>query len=357
MSPKNLTLSEIHGSDPLAKWVGQKWKVSPLGAGLFFFLSGVIYAGILPRFWGYPLEIDGVNLLNLILVFPVAGYFYMYQPRSILKTYESLAHYLREEEEHNVFHISRIRSTHNRALWWVIGILFGLLGAGLGVSFSITHFKEYWYSANGFEIALVQGVRFLAYYCIGVAASRHIAASLELNNLFEHTDLPLTVDADRLEIFRSVKNFALEFVGVAAIIALNLGLQPLLIDPPILEYTIYVSLYFIVAPVSFFLPLWEAHLTMVRTKNKMLDRLNYDYQEESQKLFRRMENDSKISSYGKEADSLTRLEQTIQTVSRATDWPFQGTTFYRLFVTVVSPFFLVIFEIFINVVSNLFVPN
>ncbi len=357
MSPKNLSLSDIHGSDPLTKMVVTKWRVSPVGAGLFFILSGVIYAGILPRFWGYPIDVDGVNLLNIILVFPVAGYFYVSQPRSILKTYESLARYLREEEDHDVFHISKIKFTHNRPLWWITGILFGLLGAGLGASFSVAHFKEYWYSANGFEIALVQGVRFLAYYCIGVAASRHIAASLELNNLFEHTDLPLTADADRLEIFRSVKNFALEFVGVAAIIALNLGLQPLLIDPPILEYSIYVSLYFIVAPVSFFLPLWEAHMTMVRTKDKMLDRLNYDYQEESQRLFHKMENDSKIFSYAREADALTRLEQTIQSVSRATDWPFQGTTVYRLFATVVSPFLLVIFEIFINVVSNLFVPN
>lgn len=357
MSPKNLTLSDIHGSDPLARLVTQTWKVSPLGAGLFFILSGILYAGILPRFWGYPLEVDGVNLLNMVLVFPIAGYFYIYQPRSILKTYESIARYLREEEDHDVFHIGRIKATHQRPLWWMIGAAFGLLGAGLGVSFSIAHYHEYWYSANGFEIALVQGVRFFAYYCIGIAAGRHIAASLELNNLFEHADLPLTMDADRLEIFRSVKNFALEFVGVAAIIALNLGLQPLLIDPPILEYTIYVSLYFIVAPVSFFLPIWEAHRTMVRTKNKMLDRLNYDYQEESQKLYRRMENDSKINAYRKESESLTRLEQSIQTVSRATDWPFQGTTFYRLFVMVVSPFLLVIFEIFINIVSNLFVTN
>jgi hypothetical protein len=178
-----------------------------------------------------------------------------------------------------------------------------------------------------------------------------------MNNLFEHADLPLTVDADRLEVFRSIKNFALEFVGVAAILALNLGLQPLLIDPPVLEYIFYVSLYFIVAPISFFLPIWEAHLRMSKIKNGMLDRLNYDFQEESQQLYRKFGKKGKRTAYIKEAETLNQLEKAIQTVSRSTDWPFQGTTFYRLVVTVISPFLLVIFEIFINVISNLVVLN
>ena len=357
MPQKQLTLMEILGSDPLGKLFFQRWKISPTAAGLFFIFAGVVYAGILPRFWGYPLEIDGINLLNIVLVFPVAGYFYANQTRSILRTYESISRYLREEGDHNLFHIEKIRAAHGRALWWIIGALFGLLGAGLGVSFSLGHYREYWYSANGFEIAFVQGVRFLAYYCIGVSAARHIAASLEMNNLFEHADLPLSVDADRLEVFRSVKNFALEFVGIAAIIALNLGLQPLLIDPPILEYVIYVSLYFIVAPVSFFLPLWEAHLRMSRIKDEMLDRLNYDFQELSQTFHRKIKKGGKNIQYAREADALNRLKDTIQTISNTTDWPFQGTTFYRLLATVVSPFLLVIFEVFINIVSNLFVPN
>ena len=96
---------------------------------------------------------------------------------------------------------------------------------------------------------------------------------------------------------------------------------------------------------------------MSKIKNQMLDRLNYDFQELSQELHRKIGRDGKSAAYARDADSLNRLKQTIQTVSGATDWPFQGTTFYRLFVTVLSPFLLVIFEIFINIVSNFFVPN
>lgn len=357
MTQKQLTDTDIHGSDPLARLVFGKFRLSPIGAGLFFILSGIVYAFILPRLWGYPFEVDGISLLNLALVFPVAGYFYARQPVSILRTYETIARYMREEDDGHAFHAGEIANRHARPVWWLIGAGFGLLGAGFGIAYSTQHFQEFWYSANWFEIVLVHAVRFLAYYCIGVSAARHIAASFEFNKLFEHADLPLTVDADRLEVFRVIKNFALEFVGVAAIIALNLGLTPVLIDPPILEYTVYVTMYFIVAPVSFFLPIWGAHLRMSKIKNRMLNRLNYDFQEESQRLYRKFKKNTQPDRYTKETETLAKLEKSIATVSRATDWPFQGTTFYRLFATVVSPFLLVVFEIFINVIGNLFVTN
>jgi hypothetical protein len=96
---------------------------------------------------------------------------------------------------------------------------------------------------------------------------------------------------------------------------------------------------------------------MSKIKNGMLDRLNYDFQEESQRLYRTFGRDSASIPYLKEAETLTQLEQTIATVSKTTDWPFQGTTFYRLAATVVSPFLLVIFEVFINIISNFVVVN
>lgn len=357
MKTRSLTLSDIHGTDPVGRIVLGRLNIKPIFAALFFIAAGILYGYLLPALLGFPWEADGINILNHILVFPTAGFFYAYQPHSILRTYNSAMRFLREEEQTHTIHFDKIARTHAARVLWIVGLLFGLLGAGFGVSFSIQHFGEFSYSANWFQIIFVQAVRFLAYYCIGVSAGRHIAASIELNGLFEHADFPLTVDADRLEVFRSIKNFSLEFVGIAAIIALNLGLAPLLTDPPVIEYSLYVSLYFIIAPVSFFLPIWEAHVRMSKIKNGVLDRLNYDFQEESQRLYRTLDKHGRINSYIDKAETLTQLEKAIETVSRTTDWPFQGTTFYRLLVTVLSPFLLVIFEIFINIVSNFFVPN
>lgn len=90
----------------------------------------------------------------------------------------------------------------------------------------------------------------------------------------------------------------------------------------------------------------------------MLARLNVDFQEEFQTLYRKLDgNETALASYLKEAETPNQLGNAIETVSRSTDWPFQGTTFYRLVVTIVSPFSLVIFEVFVNVISNLVVSN
>lgn len=348
MTVKELTLQDIHGSDPAARLMLNRLQVRAIFIGLFFIVIGAVYAVVLPHLWGYPLEIDGVNLINIVLVFPAAGYFYARQPHSILRTYHSVIRYMREEDADYPLRLDEIVQFHARKIWWIAGILFGLLGAGFGISYSVQHFGEFWYSANWFQILFVHVVRFFAFYFISVSTCRHIATSIGLNSLFEHAHLPLTLDANRLEVFRNIRNFALEFVGVAAIVALNLGLQPLFIDPPILEYSIYVALYFIVAPASFFLPLWEAQKRMSKIKNVMLDKLHYEYQEESQRLLRKIEGGAAPAEYAKETETMERLEKTIQSVSRARDWPFQITTFYRLLLTVVSPFILILLEIGVN---------
>ncbi|MCZ2126290.1 MAG: hypothetical protein LC099_00765 [Anaerolineales bacterium] len=355
MPPKKLTFPHIYGSDPLAKLVFLRLNLSPIGAGLFFLLATLLYAGIIPYLEGYSLsfEQDGANLLlGHLLVYPVAGYFYVYQPKSILSVYRNIAQFLREEDAEDDFRAEKIIHTHAKKSWWLIGVIFGLLGAAFGVAYSAQHFKQFWYSANWFEIVLVFSVRFVAYYCIAVSAARHIAASVEMNRLFKRADLPLAADADQLAVFRSIKNFALEFIGVAAIIALNLGLQPLF-NPPVVEYFFYVALYLIVAPISFFLPIWGAHARMMEIKEEMLTRLNYDFQEESQKLYRKFRKNETLTDYLEEARTLNQLSEAIKTVSDAPDWPFQGTTFYRMAVTIISPFFIVLFEIFVNVAGNI----
>lgn len=355
MEAKSLSLTNIHGSDPIGKFLLGRLNIKPMTAALFFVITGALYGYVLPVLRGLPMEVDGINILNIVLVFPMVGFFYAYQPGSILRTYNSATRFLREEEQSHTIHFDKISRTHASKLLWIIGLLFGLLGAGLGVSYSIQHFGEFSYSANWAQIIFVHIVRFLAFYFIGVSAGRHIATSIELNHLFEHADFPLTLDADRLEVFKQVRNFALEFVGASAILALNLGLQPLLIDPPVVEYTIYVALYFLIAPFSFFLPIWEAHLRMVKIKDKLLDRLHYDFQEESQRLYREFDKKDHSLEYLKQTEVLEQLEKAIATITKTLAWPFEGTTIYRLVATVVSPFVLVIFEIFINISSNLLV--
>lgn len=353
MPTKQLSLESVRGSDPIARLLFNRMNMTPLAAALFFIVTGAIYAFILPRLWGYPSEIDGINLILIVLVFPAVAYFYAYQPGSILGVYSSVSRFFREEDRDHVPPFDKVTLWHSRP-WWIIGMLLGLIGAWFGTIYSAEHYREFWYSANWFEIAFVQLVRFLAFYAIGVSAARHIVTSIALNTLFQRAQFPLTLDTDRLEIFASVKRFALEFVGVAAIIGLNLGLQPLLIELPMPEYAVYVALYFVIAPISFFLPLWEAHRRMATIKNRMLDKLNRDFQEESYKFHDSVAKDSRKDSsnlYLRKSRTLASIKQSIDLVNQAHDWPFEMSTVYQLFITVISPFVLAIVDIFVDMIT------
>ncbi|NJN80710.1 MAG: hypothetical protein HC797_09720 [Anaerolineales bacterium] len=248
-----------------------------------------------------------------------------------------------------------MQTWHAKPIWWMIGVLIGLISTGFGILNSINGFGYAWENVNWVQATLVYGTRFLAMSMIGIIVSRHIATAIALNGLFQHTEFPLTLDTDKIEVFNAVKRFSLEIIGIAAIIGLNLGLQPLVIQVPIPEYLFYVVMYFILVPLTFFLPIWQVHRRMVTIKNKMLDKLHKDYQEESEKLYQTLAKDPKkdlSGAYLKQTASLVSIKQAVELITRSPDWPFEGTIIYRLIITILSPFFLLIVEVTINIISD-----
>lgn len=359
MSTNQITIKHIHGSDPLAKLFFDKLHLKSYGMALFFIFSGFLYGFVIPNLLNIAPASDLITIINIVLVFPVAGYFYAYQPTSILRIYQSVMRFFKEENLEAI-PFEKLRKWHAKSAWWIVGILIGLISAGFGVVNALNNFGAAWENANWGQIILVFGVRFLAMSMIGMIVTRHIATSMALTELFQYTQFPLTLDTDKIEVFSVVKRFSLEIIGVAAIIGLNLGLQPIVIEVPIPEYIFYVVMYFILVPITFFLPLWQVHHRMVALKSNMLDKLHKDYQEEAEKLYETLAKDPKkdlSSSYLKQTESMVSIKKAVDLITSSPDWPFEGTVFYRLIITILSPFFLVIFEIFINIVSNVVYPN
>ncbi len=357
MTQKQLTTADIYGTDPLANLFFKQLKLKPYALIIFFILAGLLYGFALPVLWGYAPAPDLITWLNIALVFPVAGYFYTYQPKSILRVYHSVNRFLHEENYPEIPY-GELRLWHARSIWWLIGILFGGVSAMFGVMSALKNFGTDWSNANWTQIFLIQFVRFLAMSMIGVITARHIAASMKLNKLFEHAQFPLTLDADRIEVFNVIKMFSFEVVGVIAIIGLNLGLQPLVIVLPMPEYAFYVITYFIVSPVAFFFPLWEAHRRMVYIKEKMLEKLYDDFQEESYKLYADINKDTRkdsTNSYLLDSESLSSIKSAIELIKQSPEWPFEGTFLYRLVVTVISPFILAAWNIGMNIINNVIV--
>lgn len=359
MPANQLTPKHIRGSDPIAKLFFDTLNFKAYGMILFFIFSGFLYGYLIPNFVGISPARDLITIINIILVFPVAGYYYAYQPNTILRIYQSVTRFFKEENEPNIS-FEKIQNWHAKSVWWIIGILIGLISAGFGVLNAINSLGTSWENINWLQIIFVFGVRFLAMSMIGMIVTRHVATSMALTELFQHTEFPLTLDTDKIEVFNTVKRFSLEIIGIAAVIGLNLGLQPIVIEVPIPEYIFYVVAYFILVPITFFLPLWQVHHRMVTIKSEMLDKLHKDYQEEAEKLYETLAKDQKkdlSSSYLKQTESMVSIKQAVELITKSPDWPFEGTVFYRFIITIFSPFFLVIFEIFINIISNILTSN
>ena len=356
MHTNQLTIKQIHGSDPLAKIFSEIFSLKPYGVSLFFIFAGLLYGYVIPRFLNITPAKDLITIINIILVFPMAGYFYAYQPNSILRIYHSVSRFLKEEGDAAV-PFEKLRKWHAKPIWWIIGILIGLISAGFGVAGALDGFGTFWYNANWAQMSLVFGVRFLAMSIVGMIVTRHIATSMALNDLFQYAQFPLTLNTDKIEVFSAVKRFSFEIIGVAAIIGLNLGLQPLVIQVPLPEYAFYVVMYFILVPLTFFLPLWEAHRRMVAIKTNMLDKLHKDFQEESDKLYEIISKDFKkdlSNSYVKQSENLISIKKAIELINDSPDWPFQGTSVYQLLVTLISPFLLAIGNVIMDFINNYF---
>jgi hypothetical protein len=359
MTSHPLQPADIYGSDPLARLFLNTLRLKPWMVALSFVFAGALYGFILPIYQNIPPARDWITIINIALVFPMAGYYYAYQPNSILRVYHSVTRFLKEESNGAVS-FETLRARHAKRLWWLAGIFIGAVSAGFRVASGVKNFGTTWENLTWGQSLLVYGVRFLAMSMIGVIVARHIAVSISLNNLFERAQFPLTLDTDRIEVFSAVKRFSLEIIGVAAIVGLNLGLQPLVIEVPMPEYAFYVVMYFILVPVTFFLPLWQVHRRMVAIKAQMLEKLHKDFQEESDKLYETLAKDPKkdlSASYLKQSEGLIAIKQAIELINRSPEWPFEGTVIYRLVITLLSPFFLVLFEIFINIISNLVMPG
>jgi len=356
LTQNQLTTTDIHGSDPLASLLFKRLQLRPYAPAVFFILAGLFYGFALPKFWGVAPISDLISIINIVLVFPTAGYFYAYQPNSVLRVYNSVNRFLREEE-HQEIPYEELRIWHARRVWWLTGIALGGVSAAFGVIEALTQVGVDWHNANWMQIFIAQFIRFLAVAMLGTLTARHIATAMKLNKLFEHAQFPLTLDADRIEVFNAIKKFSYEIVGVIAVVGLELGLQPLIFVPPMPEYAFYVVMYFIVSPVAFFFPLLEAHRRMVYIKEQMLEKLYDDFQEESYKLYANVNKDKRgdsANSYLKDSEALTSIKQTIELIKQSPEWPFEGTFLYRLVVTVISPFILAVWDIAINVVHNLF---
>jgi hypothetical protein len=272
----------------------------------------------------------------------------MRQSRSIVGVYGAVAESVHSIDEKEVFSVPQIRALQAGSRWWIPGVLLGVLGILLGITDNIGKLGIYWYAANWLMILIMQSARGIVLYMLITLVLRHLTACVGLNQIFAQAKLALPIKSpSRQAGFQAITNYALGFAGIAAVVGLNLGLQPVLSSPPMPEYAIFVALYFVLVPIGFLLPLWQAHRKMVEGKRSVLGDLSRRQQLEFGSLLENLA-ESGHQAHSEREEVLGRLQaiqQAIELTEETSNWPFRADAIVKLGATVVLPFVFTIVDL------------
>lgn len=357
MQIDELLVTDVYGSDPLARVLVGRWRVRPLVFALFFFFGGLVYLTLLSAVFGYMLPHvdifrasfeDTFNQINFLLIFPVVAYYYLRQSQSIVRVYSAVVGSVHFVGNKGILSVTQIQALHTKPRWWIPGVLLGVLGVLLGTYDNIGKLGSYWYAANWLMILVMQSARGIVLYMLITIVVRHLTACVGLNRIFLQAKFPLPIkSAGHNAGFQAITNYALGFAGIAAVVGLNLGLQPVLSSPPMPEYVIFVALYFALVPIGFFLPLWQAHRKMVEIKQCVLGDLTRRLQLEFENLLENLTGNGHpaCSEREKVLGRLQAIREAIDLTEESSNWPFRADAIYKLVATAVLPFVFTIFDL------------
>ena len=138
---KVLSGADIYGNDLLAKILIGRWKIRPIGFALIIFLWGIIFLILLPAVFGYLFPGKGIirnsladsyNQINFLFIFPSVAYYYVAQTQIVIHVYTIVSKYVPALEIQAISTNAYARMQHAKKYWVVPGILFAILGMGLG---------------------------------------------------------------------------------------------------------------------------------------------------------------------------------------------------------------------------------
>ena len=112
-----------------------------------------------------------------------------------------------------------------------------------------------------------------------------------------------------------------------------------------------VLLYLILAPLSFFAPLWAAHDAMSRAKDRLLEHIARQFKDDFSAAFNEIKGSSKSLK-----DNIEKIEQLQKLHHLAVSfpvWPFDSLTLRRFFLTISSPIATVVLSVLIDYLTRL----
>lgn len=337
----SITPKDVIGKDPLGRFLF-RLKLAPWQAALLSFSIFLMYMFALPAYFGTLLPRDGldrssivdrVNIVGFLMIHPVVMFFYVWQPRAMAGLYHIVLPLVPVDKHAGVLRVSRI--LHATSRYWLFGALVGGAVMYLGFSYVSSYIGVRWYSSNWFMAVFLQLSRFLLFYLIIVVLARHLLMAFNLNRVYQHVHLPVMIGQSKYgSSFDAITRYGLWFAGFGGVLGMFIAMRFFWGIPIIPEDVIYLILYFLLVPISFALPFWQAHVSMRRAKSDAIHSISDSLQSEYDHIIK----DLTANYSSKESERISTLRSLLEMTEKAPTWPFENWDFYRVLVATIFPF-------------------
>lgn len=351
----------IYNGDPLAGILVNRWHLDPWRLGAIMVLVGLIYMGGLSAFFGCFLpradikasaSQDIFNQLNFFLLFPVVGFYYLFQPLKIRDAYMGLSRQIDPQGSRIGELLKEIDLLTTQKRWWLVSLGFALLFMGSGVYDNYFKLDDYWYADNWLMIAGLQIIRGLIMYMILRICTRHLITFIGLSRVYKQFKIPTTVlPCSPTYGMRAVADYAFTFTAFLAVVGVSVLSAPVLSKKIEVAYPVEAALYLLLAPIGFFAPLWQSHREMLRSRDRAMDDLAAKYQTEYEQLL------NKLAHHDADAEEvfgrLRVIQESYDLIKKSWTWPFDTSTFYKVIATILSPLSFLLLQVTQDYISYL----
>lgn len=350
--PTSPYLLEIIRSDPFARFL-QRYRISPVAFGLIAFLYGFIRTLVLPTIFGnlYTVQSNGKPILGalddwpilaieLVMVPVVAGY-YLWQPATMQTLYDGIAVIIGPNPLARAKTMEYVRPVQWPG-WAVIAVVVGVFEAAY-INYVLRMGNVInWETVNTTMVVAYLVERFSIFYLLVFIVVRQIFMIIGLNRFFSETIVKIApLHPDQAGGLRILGDYVLStslFIGAIGLY-FGMGFIRLELNPYVITGEFYVLLivYFLLAPLFFFLPLIQVHRRMKEAKKRLLTEVAEQFDIEYRKLFDGLRQDNVDSG------QVLRVE-TIQKIYKITEgapeWPFNLDILSKFAAAIIFPVLL-----------------
>ena len=366
MSAFNTLFTEI---DPLAKFVTQRLKLSASRFALAVLLvNAIIDFGLAIPFGAFITDSgppgllqDVVAILFDFLLTPILCGYYLWSVTALDPIVQQLNRenvFADPTQRTDAVPYDRFKHIGQRVLYITLALsaMAAFLGLGNFLGWYPWEQNEGWLDKSSVMPWFRMPMWFLTMYALCFALFNITSTIIILRQLFEHKSLNLYPwHPDRCGGLRSISRYSLALSYAIAGLGLVFSIWTIVeIQAGTFSdaYHIWLAdtMYVVLAPVVFFLPLGTAHAAMQQTKDKLLLELSRQFDQEYKQIVEDMESESK--DLGGSVEKIEHLQKLYEIADSFPVWPFDVANLRRFLTVTLAPIIPAVISIGIDVITS-----